>query len=518
MRILRLLFLVIPHIMFSQNNYVFGPSIRVNDDPPGSSWHDIRSSGQHGIACRGDTVYVVFTDERNSGNRAIYFSRSTDAGQNWSQNIRLAGGSSNFEASWASMALDKYGGIYVVFQSWEPGPHRNIYFLRSTDGGNNFSDSVLVIDTPYGQQRPSIAVDSSGQNIFVAWDDQRNSNPPEVDYDIYFSKSMDGGMTFQPSIRVNDTDTSISWQQNPSIGCTRSGNTIYVAWDDERNQTRDVYFSRSVDGGQSFETNILVNDTTGTPPSSQREPSLCVAKSGTIYIVWQDLRYGDYYQVYCDKSINGGASFNQDVEVSDDSCPATTPSICTNDSDFVYVAWRDARDVWVTGHDIYFSFSNDSGNTFSPDVRVNDLAGTVSAWDWNANVTANNAGKVFVAWDTDRHAPLTTLLDIYSATGQYVGVEEYDNDNVLETPVQITPNPFRKTLSIRWSNTDVHEEIAINIYDISGQLVKAITKPASNYIIWAGNDDAGGHLPAGVYFCDIQIAGRRYTVKVVKID
>jgi hypothetical protein len=518
LRTLFVLFLVIPHILLSQNNYVFGPSIRVNDDPPGSSWHDVHSSGQHGIACRGDTVYVVFTDERNSGYLAAYFSMSTDAGQTWSQNIRLAGGSSDFEASAASMALDKNDGIYVVFQSWESGNDANVYFLMSTDGGTSFSDSVLVIDTTYGQRRPSVAVDSSGQNIFVVWDDSRNSSLPPTNYDIYCSRSTDAGVTFHPSVRVDDTDTSTSWQMNPSIGCTQSGDTVYIAWDDERNPTRDVYFSRSIDGGQSFEANILVNDTVGTSPSSQRTPSLCVARSGAIYIVWPDLRAGDYLQVYCDRSTDGGVSFNQDVKVSDDSCSTGAPSVCTNDSEFVFVAWDDPRDFGVTGYDIYFSFSADSGNTFSPDVRVNDLGGAVSAWDWNANVTANNAGRVFVAWDTDRHAPLTTLLDIYCATGQYVGVEEHDNYVVAEIPIQISPNPFRSVLSIRWSNTDVYEDIAVRIYDISGKQVKTITKHASNHTIWDGTDDVGYRLPAGVYFCNISTAGRRYSAKVVKID
>ena len=133
MRILRLLLLVIPHILFSQNNYVFGPSIRVNDDPPGSSYHGIRSSGQHGIACKGDTVYAVFADERDGGYRAVYFSKSTDGGQTWWSNVRVAGGLPDFETLYASIALDAQGFIYIAFRGDEPGNDRNVYFIKSID-------------------------------------------------------------------------------------------------------------------------------------------------------------------------------------------------------------------------------------------------------------------------------------------------------------------------------------------------------------------------------------------------
>ncbi|TET17839.1 MAG: hypothetical protein E3J78_07110, partial [Candidatus Cloacimonadota bacterium] len=49
-----LLFLIAS--IFAQG-YVFGPNIRVNDDPAGSSSHWAPHGGQRGVAVRGDTVY-----------------------------------------------------------------------------------------------------------------------------------------------------------------------------------------------------------------------------------------------------------------------------------------------------------------------------------------------------------------------------------------------------------------------------------------------------------------------------
>jgi hypothetical protein len=505
-------------LLHAQNNYVFGPSIRVNDDPPGSSYHGIGSSGQHGIACISDTVYCVWTDER-LGYLAVYFSKSTDGGQNWGTNIKVAGGQPDFEAAAASIALDIQNYIYIACHVWEPGPDRNIYFMKSTDGGSSFSAPILVNDTTRASQRsPSIAVDSTGQDVFIAWVDTRNPiDPPN--YDIYFSRSTDGGTTFLPSIRIDDTGSDSSWQLNSAIGCTKSGDSVYVAWYDSRhgNTTQyDIYFSRSIDGGQTFEPNIIVNDTAGMAPSIQTDPSLWVSNSGAIYIVWQDLRNG-YYQIYCDKSIDGGISFNQDRKVSDDSCPAIGPSVAVDDSERIYVAWQDVRNSGTSEYDIYFSYSSDSGNTFSEDVRVNDLAVHPGAWDWNANIAANNQGRVFVAWDTDRHEPYGDT-DIYFATGIYQGIHENKNRNVKKITMQVSPNPFTNKLRIILPHLGSEENIVLRIYDISGRCVKTLYHRNSDQIIWTGIDDRGKVLPAGIYFCQIAIGRSHFIKKIVKID
>lgn len=504
-------------ILLTQNNYVFGPSIRVNDDPPGTSWHGIRSSGQHGIACRGDTVYVVFADQRDI--RAVYFSRSTDAGQTWSQNIRIGGGMQDFRGHWASIALDAQGDVFVAWESLEPEATRNIYFVKSTDAGISWSDSVLVNDTTRSLQwHPSIAVDSSGQKVFIAWADTRSLAPPIPNYDIYFARSTDGGLTFSPSIRVDDTGSDPSWQLRASVGCTRSGDTVYVAWDDERNDSPvDVYFARSIDAGSTFEPNILVNDTVGIVDNPQWNPSLWVSSSGHIYVVWMDFRSGANYQVYFDKSVDGGVGFGQDAIVSDSAAPASYPSITADDADHIYVAWLDVRNLSTSELDIYFSYSIDGGQSFSPDVRVNDLLGYPGAWDQHVSIAVNNTGMAFIAWETDRNDPLG-YEDIYCATGSKVGIDELVKQTVQLCYLRISPNPFKQALSIQLPDTEMQEEVTLNIYDISGQRVKTITGPTSDHITWDGTDVTGSVLPAGVYFCRFMAEGTYFTKKIVKID
>jgi hypothetical protein len=451
----------------------------------------------------------------------VYFSKSTNGGQTWQSNVRVAGGLPDFLTLHASIALDAHGFIYIAFGGDEPGNDRNVYFIKSTDGGLSFLDSVLVNDTTIATQKhPSIAVDSSGQKVFVAWEDARNTDPPN--YDIYFARSTDGGTTFLPNIRVDDTGSDTAWKWNPSIGCTQAGDTIYLAWGDNRNGTLDIFFSRSIDGGQSFEPNILVNDTAGTIPSSQWSPSLCVNKVGIVYVCWRDLRSGAWYAIYSDRSTDGGVSFAQDVLVSDSTARASNPSVAADDSDCVFVAWDDARDFDTTGHDIYFSFSSDGGNTYSSDVRVNDLGGIIDAWDWDANIAVNENGKVFVAWDSPRNDPLGEYEDIYCATGQYVGIQEFA-DLIPAFYIGCHPNPFTEITRISLNAArGKNDELCIKIYDITGRLVKSFGKSTRDYLsanqlVWKGTDDRGKALPQGVYLCRVLVGEATFTYKIVKL-
>ncbi len=510
--VILLSFILLPLILLAQNNYVFGPSIRVNDDPPGTAFHSTYSSGQHSIGCRGDTVYLVWSDERIDP-RAVYFSRSTNAGNTWSANLRLSTSNPDLDGATPSLTLDALGNIYICYAQYDWSTFNvDVYFTRSTDGGESFSTPLLVNDTTRAaQDMPSVAVDSSGEKVFVAWQDTRNSGVTP-NFDIYMSKSTDGGISFLPSIRVDDTGiVDTSDQQSPSIGCTRSGDTVYVAWQDERNRNGadnfDVYFSRSVDAGMTFEPDVLVNDTVGTNQSTQGSPSLWISKSGNIYIVWRDNRFGPY-QVYFAKSIDGGQSFLGHKRVTDTlDSGGIPPSICSRTDSLIYVVWKDARTYSQTGDDIYFSFSTDSGDSFRANVMVNDILVMEDAWQWSPTICVNESGEVFVAWEDGRNHPLNP--DVYFAAGQYVGIKEQVCKKTLRDVVQLFPNPFHNVLTIECEGSEIDR---IEIFDVTGRSVKGVElndKRAANLEV--------RDLPGGVYFIKIKMNGGLLVKKVIKI-
>jgi len=306
-----------------------------------------------------------------------------------------------------------------------------------------------------------------------------------------------------------------------AIACDNSGQNVYVAWMDQRDTLHgwDVYFSRSTDYGQTFEPNYPINDTATTGNTPQDYPSIYY-KNNIIYVVWHDGR--DPSGGYFARSIDNGVSFGPNVRVTDD--PWATgmySSITADDSANVYIVWRDYRDYSTYGHDIYFAFSSDSGQTFNGNVLVNDHQGIENAWDWDPSICVNDSGKVFAAWSSTRNDPSFTNFDIYCASGNYVGIEEYHNPQT-SLAFQCYPNPFIRMTNLICGIGHGAEKnpVSVSIYDASGRMVKSFTlNPLHSAfsITWHGDDDYGQEVPEGVYFIQFLCNGHKSTEKIVKI-
>ena len=125
-----------------------------------------------------------------------------------------------------------------------------------------------------------------------------------------------------------------------------------------------------------------------------------------------------------------------------------------------------------------------------------------------------------------------------------VGVEE--NTQRL-TPdalrlLQISPNPFRHSTSIRYmihdpgyttgeANQDIRGSVGgisenqkpeLRIHDVVGRLVRSFSLPTTYYLLptvisWSGVDDANRRLPSGVYFVTLRAGEYTATEKVLLI-
>ena len=75
--------------------------------------------------------------------------------------------------------------------------------------------------------------------------------------DIFFSFSHDGGQTFITKNISNNTGDS----QHAQISV--KGNNVYVVWDDSTRDVYDIFFAMSTDGGLTFTTKIISNNPEG---------------------------------------------------------------------------------------------------------------------------------------------------------------------------------------------------------------------------------------------------------------
>lgn len=218
-----------------------------------------------------------------AGSRLL-MSKSTDDGRTWKAKVIDSSGVVCGPClTTPEAAVDaKTGDVYVVFEqsdSGPPGPRddRNIWFMKSTDGGSTWSKRVQLNDDTdpnrkpnYDQMFPGISIAPNGR-LDVAWWDFRTDalyNPggngnttrrDETCFDIFYTSSSDGGATWARNSRISDRSMNQNegfamnraYDLRSPVGVASTNEEAYVAWSDSRNgtfelPTEDAYFSKVI--------------------------------------------------------------------------------------------------------------------------------------------------------------------------------------------------------------------------------------------------------------------------------
>ncbi len=461
------------------------------------------SSGRRSIFALGDTVYVVWKEDISGTDEDIYFAKSTDRGETFLAPIRVddAGAADTSDQQYPGIYVDNTGVIYIAWRDYREG-YTEIRSSKSTDSGNSFLPSVVVNDSlPISNKNcPSVWV--LGDSVYVVWHDNRNG-----DFDIYFSKSEDGGTSFLTDVRVDD-DMSGSMQREAVISVATNCE-IYVMWADLRNSGTgyDVLFSKSTDGGLTFLPDKLVNDE-GAGSTWQLQPAMTIDSEGNIYACWTDARQTWPWHIFFCKSTDGGETFLSDVKVSHLSDGgAEKPSIAIKDSLNIFIVWQDDRaGQW----NIYFAYSETGGSIFFGDTQVDDGMATSLL---SPNI-AFSSDRVYVIWSDNREHSGNMIYDVYFSYGSSVGVKEGKNFSYRKEICLYLINSISSgILLLNIPESLIRKRINLRIYDLAGKPVFThnFLNPSTSPIIPIY------HLPSGQYFLAIETNQGKYIGKFVLI-
>ena len=209
----------------------------------------------------------------------------------------------------------------------------------STFGDNEFSTGKQVAATAIQDDSTAVVIDPAG-NVYVGWESFQDGSPEGGN--VYVAKSADGGATFGAPVQVNDVNSkaNVGISSFLAFGYGR----LFVVWSDDRTDYEGDVYIDSAEPDLIFGDDVMVNDSTYR---YQEDPTVVVAQgsncNGSVYVVWQDLRSNDGYDIYGAKSVDLGASFEPNIQVNpeDDSEDQMNPALAVDAGCVVGATWRD---------------------------------------------------------------------------------------------------------------------------------------------------------------------------------
>jgi len=287
-----------------------------------------------------------------------------------------------------------YGYIVVFFGNGSGVNGTEMAVARSTDGGRTWPLSQATFfsfetGANHFNDKPMIAADTNlrspfRDSVYIAWDAASGGTPGGG---IRLGRSTDHGATFTVTRVDNPSGPGQSIGAVPFVG---PNGELYVAWNDFHNNI--IAFNRSFDGGVTFGPQSTIAPKTipfdiGIPAEFSRRalvyPACDTDRSrgphrGRLYCSWMDLTAGSVTDIFVSFSDDRGATWSPPLPVTDQLLFAVdrfnhwlSVDPVTGD---VNVSFYDTRND-TTGSrfmtDIFFSQSTDGGVSFlSPNLRV----------------------------------------------------------------------------------------------------------------------------------------------------
>jgi hypothetical protein len=261
----------------------------------------------------------------------------------------------------------------------------------------------------------------------------------------------------EPAVRVNPPDSPAdALHQAPGLAVGSSGE-VYVTWSAAKPKppgvlfASDLYLSRSLDGGRTFEPPLRLND---DRPISHSFEDLAIAPDGTVLVGWIDSRDGPGRTATYVARLTDRGSRIQRVSRLDggETCVCCRVSVAAGAGDRAAVLWRkvfpgDLRDMVV-------SRSSDGGKTFaSAEVVHADRWKITACPHRGGQVALDGRGRLYATWYTEGSAGRPDVLFAVAPDGHRFGTPRR-----VQTATSSLPDQPRLALDVRGRGALVWED------------------------------------------------------------
>lgn len=460
----------------------------------GGSW--TTSNNARGLACRGDTVYLVWHDFRASPrNYGCFLYFKINNGSSWSSDSIIGMFYTTRFHNWnACCALDESGGLHVVWESndinYPNSGDYDIVYRRRSDGA--WSAPIKLTNHPLYSWYPSIACGDGGR-LDVFWQDSRDGTF-RIYHRVYDGSSWQGEYCLDTLSQAAGYPSAVSWQGRPA-----------VAWQDFRTGVGQIFFRMM--GTSGWESDSAVSRSS----SGAYCPCLAVDQSGNLHLAWEDFGDGNS-EIYYRRFDAGAQAWGPIIRATYDPSHSRQPTVVCRGDSLVDLFWADDRD----GNYEIYNLRAKNGS-WGQEQRLTFQA----AFSQAPSVAADWQGNLHLAW-TDQRGNPGYSPDIYymKYTPSPAGIAGDRPGAGGLSELTVKPNPTSGPISVSFnlSGQDHDRPLWLSIYSIIGQRVfhqelHLHPLPWGDFR-WSG-DISGLGLRAGVYLASISDGQRAVNRKFI---
>ncbi len=275
-------------------------------------------------------VFVAWAGKKTDGANAIMFDKSLDGGNTWLENDIYV---TDFIGGWnyAISGLDRCNGLpilkcdtsatstngtlYINWTDQHNGSNdTDVWLIKSTDGGETWSERIRVNDDVAGKQQflTWFDIDQTNGKLYFIFYDRRNYSDNQTD--VYMAISEDGGTTFE-NIKISESpfNPSASFFGDYTNISVHNGKIapIWARADGANLSLRTIV----PDGSRikDIESDLLVSDVYPNPSDNEFYFPFKLMKDKKVSLSIMDLFGKEICSIYSNKEINAGkhiATFN----------------------------------------------------------------------------------------------------------------------------------------------------------------------------------------------------------------
>ncbi len=255
---------------------------------------------------------------------------------------------------------DKSNNFHIAYRKKFNEAYEVFVAKLSGDDGRMVSGTEKPIALMGVTQRvPSIAIDSQ-DHLHVVWygpDSKKQKNNRQIKY----SRSVDGGESWSEQANisfVSGYDSQEYWQEHPFI-FVGNDDELYIVWEgkDINNKHQQVKFIKSLDYGETWSQWINIYLTSG---NTQSRPIVLQGNNGRLHVLMYSSINQTVQQIRYVFSDDDGDSWSNLENISNSVFDARHISAAIDQTGKLHVAWRAPREISCPAQ-IHYCALSDNG-------------------------------------------------------------------------------------------------------------------------------------------------------------